>query len=74
MRTRHRRPRDLPALADKLWRVPMGTAAVTFAICGPAHALGHTDFVFYAVLVGLMLSAFALPLGLLGLRHQPPRS
>ncbi|MFI5935903.1 hypothetical protein [Actinoplanes sp. NPDC051494] len=49
--------------------MPLGTAAVTFAICGPAHALGHTDFVFYAVLVGLVLSAVAVPLGMIGLRH-----
>ncbi len=57
-------------LADRLWRVPLSIAVAVFAICGPAHALGHTDFVFYAVLVGLVLSAFAVPMGLLGLRHS----
>jgi cytochrome c oxidase assembly factor CtaG len=69
MQSRHRRSSRLPALADRLWRVPLGLASAVFALCGPAHALGHTDFVFYAVLIGLALSAFAVPMGLLGLRH-----
>ena len=70
-RHRHRRRLALTALADRIWRLPLGLAAATFAICGPAHALGHTDFVYYAVLIGLALSGFALPFGLIGLRHQP---
>ena len=69
---RHYRVLDLPALADRLWRVPLVLAAVIFAACGPAHALGRTDLVYYASLVGLALSAIAVPLGLLGLRRQPP--
>jgi hypothetical protein len=44
---------------------------VLFAVCGPVHAFGHTDAVYYLVLVGLALSAVAVPLGLLGLRHEP---
>jgi hypothetical protein len=69
---RHRRPRDLPGLADRLWRRPLVAAAAIFAACGPAHALGHIDLVYHAVLIGLTLSGLALPLGLLALRHQPP--
>lgn len=65
---RHRRPRDPVALADRLWRPPLGLAAGIFAACGPAHALGHTDLVFDAVLVGLTVSAAAVPLGLYGMR------
>lgn len=66
----HRRPRDLPALADRLWRPPLALAVVIFAACGPAHALGHTDVVYFAVLIGLTLSAVAVPLGLLGLKRE----
>ncbi|AGL14295.1 hypothetical protein [Actinoplanes sp. N902-109] len=69
MQSRHRRPSRLAALAERVWRVPLALAAAIFALCGPAHALGHTDFVFYAVLAGLVLSAFAVPMGLLGLRN-----
>ncbi|MET8149499.1 hypothetical protein ACIBSW_38520 [Actinoplanes sp. NPDC049668] len=69
---RHYRVLDLPRLADRLWRVPLVLAAVVFAACGPAHALGNTDLVYYGALVGLALSAFAVPLGLLGLRARPP--
>ncbi|MFI1991639.1 hypothetical protein [Actinoplanes sp. NPDC020271] len=66
---RHRRPRSTPSrIADRLWRPLLGLAAVIFAACGPAHALGNTDLVFNAVLVGLALSAFAVPLGMIGLR------
>ncbi|MCA2213952.1 hypothetical protein [Jidongwangia harbinensis] len=68
---RHRRPRDLPALAERLWRRPLVVAAVIFAACGPAHALGHIDLVYHAVLIGLALSSLALPLGLLALRRPP---
>ncbi|BFU44730.1 hypothetical protein [Krasilnikovia sp. MM14-A1004] len=72
---RHRRRlqlRDLPAVADRLWRLPLGLAVALFASCGPAHALGHTDFVYYAVLIGLVLSGLAVPLGLAGLRQRTP--
>jgi hypothetical protein len=70
---RHRRPRQAPAeLAERLWRPPLGLAAGIFAACGPAHALGHTDLVFNAVLVGLTLSAAAVPLGLYGMRSTGP--
>ncbi|MFI5495098.1 hypothetical protein [Actinoplanes sp. NPDC051859] len=62
--------RALPALADRLWRLPIGTAAVIFASCGPAHSLGYTDYVFNAVLVGLGLSGIALPLGVIGLKNS----
>jgi hypothetical protein len=71
---RHRCPRgrlDVPALADRCWRPPLGLAVVLFAVCGPVHAFGYTDAVYYLVLVGLALSAVAVPLGLLGLRHEP---
>ena len=71
---RHRRPRghlDLPALADRGWRPPLWLAVILFAACGPVHAFGYTDAVYYIVLVGLALSAVAVPLGLLGLRHKP---
>ncbi|GAB1640548.1 hypothetical protein [Krasilnikovia sp. MM14-A1259] len=70
---RHRRRwslRDLPALADRLWRPPLGLAVALFASCGPAHALGNPEYVYYAVLVGLALSGLAVPLGLVGLRHR----
>ncbi|GGQ73673.1 hypothetical protein [Couchioplanes azureus] len=63
--------RDLPGLADRLWRPPLGLAVAIFASCGPAHSLGHTDYVFNAVLVGLGLSGLALPLGVIGLRYGP---
>ncbi|MEU7907596.1 hypothetical protein [Actinoplanes sp. NPDC049118] len=69
---RHYRVLDLPALAERLWRVPLALAAAIFAACGPAHALGHLDVVYWASLIGLALSACAVPLGLLGLRRQPP--
>lgn len=70
---RHSRPRrwsDLPALAERSWRQPLALAVGMFAVCGPAHALGHTGLVYYLVLGALALSAVALPLGLLGLRHD----
>lgn len=67
---RHRRPRDLAELADRLWRPPLAVAVALFAACGPMHALGHVDAVYYTVLVGLALSALAVPLGLVGLRNQ----
>lgn len=69
---RHYRVLDLPALADRLWRVLLVLAAVIFAACGPAHALGKADLVYFASLIGLALSAVAVPLGLLGLRRRPP--
>jgi hypothetical protein len=71
---RHRRPRgrlDVPALADRGWRPLLSLAAALFAVCGPVHAFGYTDAVYHLVLVGLALSAVAVPLGLLGLRHEP---
>lgn len=72
VRPRHRRPRlRVAAVAERLWRPPLVLAAIVFAACGPAHALGHTDLVFWAVLVGLGLSAFAVPVGMLALRHEP---
>lgn len=70
-RARHRRPRDLGERADRWWRRLLATAVAIFAACGPVHALGHTDLVFYAVLVGLALSTLAVPLGLVALRWQP---
>ena len=70
-RARHRRALDLAELAERLWRAPLALAVALFAACGPAHSLGHTDLVYHAVLVGLALSATAVPLGLLGLRHRP---
>ncbi|MEV6601501.1 hypothetical protein AB0M36_32310 [Actinoplanes sp. NPDC051346] len=66
----HRRPVDLPELADRLWRPPLALAVAIFAACGPAHALGHTDLVFHAVLVGLCLSVVAVSLGMIGLRRD----
>ncbi|RZU54393.1 hypothetical protein EV385_6344 [Krasilnikovia cinnamomea] len=74
---RHRRRislRDLPALADRCWRPPLALAVVLFVGCGPAHAFGYTDVVYFAVLIGLALSGCAVPLGLLALRHAPPMS
>jgi hypothetical protein len=75
---RHRRRLDVPALAERLWRGPSALAVAIFAACGPAHALGHTDLVFRAVLVALVLAGSSVPLGLLALRHRPgeagPRS
>jgi hypothetical protein len=68
---RHRRRLDLPALAERLWRPPLALAVAVFAACGPAHALGHTDLVFAAVLVALVLAGAAVPLGLVALRHRP---
>jgi hypothetical protein len=71
---RHRRPRgrlDVPALADRGWRPLLWLAVVLFAVCGPVHAFGYTDAVYHLVLVGLALSAVAVPLGMLGLRHEP---
>ena len=68
---RHRRPRrNLPELADGLWRRTLLLAVACFAACGPAHALGHLDLVFYTCLIGLALAGLAVPLGLLGLRHE----
>jgi hypothetical protein len=69
---RHRRPRDLAELADRAWRPPLAVAVALFAACGPVHALGYVDAVYYAVLIGLALSGLAVPLGLLGLRHSGP--
>ncbi|MEU4221291.1 hypothetical protein [Actinoplanes sp. NPDC026623] len=69
---RHYRVLDVPALADRLWRVPLALAAAIFVACGPAHALGQTELVYYGSLAGLALAAAAVPLGLLGLRGQPP--
>ena len=62
---------DLPALAERSWRLPLALAVTLFAISGPAHALGHTDLVYYLVLGGLASGGFAVPLGWLGLRHAP---
>ncbi|MFI1991578.1 hypothetical protein [Actinoplanes sp. NPDC020271] len=67
---RHRRPWHLPELADRLSRRALAVAAGLFAACGPVHALGLTDLVFWTVLAGLGLAAGAVPLGLLGLRHR----
>ncbi len=67
---RHRRPLRPAELADRWWRRALGLAAGLFAACGPAHALGLIDLVFWTVLLGLGLAAAAVPLGLLGLRHQ----
>ncbi|UQU62419.1 hypothetical protein COUCH_25715 [Couchioplanes caeruleus] len=66
----HRRPLTLAELADRAWRPPLALAVAIFAACGPAHALGHTELVYYAVLVGLALSACAVPLGFLASRHD----
>ena len=63
---RHSRPRrrpDLPALAERSWRLPLALAAGIFAVSGPAHALGHTDVVYYLVLGALALGAVALTAG-----------
>ncbi len=68
---RHRRRRSVPEVADRLWRPPLGLAVLIFAACGPMHALGHTDAVYFAVLIGLALSATAVPLGLVGLKKEP---
>ncbi|PRY32166.1 hypothetical protein [Pseudosporangium ferrugineum] len=68
---RHRRRGGLPELAERLWRPPLALAVAIFAACGPAHALGHPDLVFNAVLVALVLSSVSVPLGLLALRHVP---
>jgi len=46
-------------------------AVTAFAVSGPVHALGRADVVYYLVLAGLVCSAIAVPLGLLGLRHDP---
>jgi len=67
-RARHRRPRNLGELAERCWRPPLALAVAIFVACGPAHALGHTDLVYHAVLVALTLSAVAVPLGCLALR------
>lgn len=64
--------RDLARLADRLWRPPLAVAVALFAACGPLHALGYADAVYWTVLAGLALAAVAVPLGLLGLRHHPP--
>jgi cytochrome c oxidase assembly factor CtaG len=69
---RHRQGWQLAELAERCWRAPLGLAVVIFAACGPAHAFGHTDFVFFAVLVGLALAGIAVPLALLGLRAGTP--
>jgi hypothetical protein len=58
------------AFAERCWRAPLGLAVVIFAACGPAHAFGHTDFVYFAVLVGLALAGIAVPLALIGLRDD----
>lgn len=71
-RARHRRPGDLPALADRWSGRLLVLSVAVFAACGPAHAFGHTDLVYHAVLVGLTAGALAVPLGLLALRGQPP--
>ncbi|MEV4706341.1 hypothetical protein [Actinoplanes sp. NPDC049316] len=68
-KSRHRRPPGLAEIADRAWRPPLALAVAIFAACGPAHALGHVDLVYYAVLVALALSAVAVPLGLLALRR-----
>ena len=49
-----------------------GFLCALFAACGPLHALGYADAVYWTVLAGLALAAVAVPLGLLGLRHHPP--
>jgi hypothetical protein len=67
-RHKKRRP-GVPEIADRLWRPPLALAVFIFAACGPVHAMGHTDVVFFAVLIGLALSALAVPLGLLGLKR-----
>lgn len=68
-RARHRRALGAAELAERSWRPPLALAVAIFAACGPAHALGHTDLVYYAVLVALALSAVAVPLGMLALRR-----
>lgn len=68
---RHRRRLDVPALAEQLWRRPLALSVAVLAACGPAHALGHTDLVFAAVLIALVLAGVAVPLGLVALRHRP---
>ena len=71
-RARHRRPLSLTELAERSWRPPLALAVAIFAACGPAHALGHIDLVYHAVLVGLGLSGAAVPLGMIALRGSGP--
>ncbi len=58
---------ELAAIAEQMWRPLLATAALLFALSGPAHALGFVDAVFYAALAGVTLGAAAVPLGLFGL-------
>lgn len=69
-RSRHRRPLSLIDVAERAWRPPLALSVAIFAACGPAHALGHTELVYHAVLVGLALSACAVPVGFLASRHD----
>jgi hypothetical protein len=69
-RARRRRPRpQWRALAERVWRWPLIGAAGLFTACGPLHALGHVDLVYWTVLVALTLGVAAVPLGLFGLRR-----
>jgi hypothetical protein len=72
-RFRPRRPsrKGLLQLAERFWRFPLAIAVGIFALCGPAQALGRTDTVYYAVLVGLTLSATAVFLGRVSIRYRP---
>ncbi|MEU8656677.1 hypothetical protein [Actinoplanes philippinensis] len=69
--SRHRRRRrDLRTRAEQLWRPAIAGAVVLFAASGPAHAFGRTTVVFWMILIGLVLAAVAVPLGLLALRGR----
>jgi hypothetical protein len=57
-------------VAERWWRLPLGVAAGTMALAGPAQALGRTDTVFYAALVAVSLGAFAVPFGLLSVHAK----
>jgi hypothetical protein len=59
-------------LAERLWRWPLMLAATLFVACGPAQALGWVDAVFYASVIGVLLGAVAVPLGLLSLHPGAP--
>lgn len=61
------RRRELPALAERLWRRPLGAAVALFAACGPVQALGYLDVVYWMVILALTLITFAVPLGMVGL-------
>ena len=72
-RVRLRRPsrKGLLQLAERFWRFPLAIAVGIFGLCGPAQALGRTDTVYYAVLVGLGLSGIAVFLGMVSIRYRP---